>query len=128
MIVFMPQMGTSNLLLKSGVFTPSEIDQLIATQNQVAAICGMVAFLLCLLVKIRQKAQITPTLLGPLVQASLASGGIVKALFLFFCGFHPEIFPKLSDLVVSLGVTSACMIFLYICTLISAFSKPKASP
>ncbi len=117
-------MQAISLLFKSGTLTAAEIDQLIVTHNQIATIVGMVAFLICLAVKIRQKVDIEPNLLGPLIQSFLASGGIIKALFLFGFGFHPEIFPKLSDLVVSLGVTSLCLIFLAISTLITAFSKP----
>ncbi|ACK65156.1 hypothetical protein PCC8801_1082 [Rippkaea orientalis PCC 8801] len=121
-------MGTIALLFKAGTLTSTEIDQIIIIHNQIAAIIGMAAFLIVLAVKIKQKVEIDPNLLGSLIQSFVASGGIVKAIFLFLFGFHPEIFPKLSDLVVSLGVTSSCLVFLAICTLIKAFSQPKSSP
>ena len=114
------------LLFQTGAFSPAQIDHLIVAQNQAAALCGLFGFLVCLLVKLRQRTEFSLALLGPLIQVTLAAGGIVKALFLFFCGFHPEIVPKLSDLPVSLGVASLCAVFLGVSTCVTVFSKPKS--
>lgn len=88
------KMEAIRLLFKAGAFAPAEIDKLIVAQNQTAALCGLIDFLICLIVRLRQKTELSPALLGPLIQVTLAGGGIVKALFLFFCGFHPEISPS----------------------------------
>jgi hypothetical protein len=110
------------LFFKSGQYTDPEIIRLIVAQNRIASFCGAAAFLICLTAKIRQKTPMTSALLGPLMQAALAGGGIIKSLFLFFCGFRPEIFPKITELPVAMGVAASCIVFLNIVSIKTAFA------
>jgi hypothetical protein len=105
--------------------------QSLSVVDQVALVCGLVFFVIGLIVRGLRKGfneLLAASELGPLIGLTMAAFAIPKAVYLIYCGFRPELLPQIKDLSVQIVVAGLSALFLAVVGIKVALSDNNTTP